>query len=85
MCNWFAKEDIWNVDEWGLNYAVPPDHTISQTEFYGRERLTLLVCPKASGTEKFPLVFIGSANTPRCFEKKTGAEPGFDYASNNNS
>lgn len=85
-CDRYAKEDVWNADETGLNYAMPPDRTISQAAQPGRKkdkkRLTLLVCANATGTEKFPLLYIGNAKKPRCFKKKTGADLGFDYASN---
>lgn len=88
-CSRYAKEDIWNADETGLNYAMPPDQTISQTALPGRKkdkkRLTLLVCSNATGSEKFPLLFIGKANKPRCFNKKSGAELGFDYFFNKNA
>ena len=47
-----------------------------------KKRLTLLVCANSSGTEKFPLFFIGSARRPGCFQKKTGEQLGFDYAYN---
>ena len=40
------------------------------------------MCANSSGTEKFPLFFIGSARRPCCFQKKTGEQLGFEYAHN---
>lgn len=37
-CDRYAKEDVWNADETGLNYAMPPDRTISQAAQPGRKK-----------------------------------------------
>lgn len=86
LCQNYRSDDVWNADETGINYAMPPDRTICTTPIPGRKkdkrRLTLLVCANASGTEKIPLMFIGNALRPRCFKKRTGSELGFDYWNN---
>lgn len=86
ICARYERKDVFNADETGLNYAMPPDRTISKKPMPGRKkdkrRLTLLVCCNASGTEKYPILFIGNSKQPRCFKKKSAAELGFDYAWN---
>lgn len=86
LCATYSADDIWNADETGLNYCMPPDRTISAHPLPGRKkdkkRLTVLVCANASGSEKFPLMIIGNAQRPRCFRKLSGAQHGFDYWSN---
>lgn len=89
LCQQFDEEDIFNADETGVNYCMPPDTTICQSPIRGRKkvkkRLTLLVCANTTGSEKFPLMFIGNAMRPRCFKKKSGRELGFDYWANSKS
>ena len=84
ICSRYGLGDMWNVDETGSNYAMDPDRTICASPVPGRKkekkRPTLLVCANSSGTEKFPLFFIGSARRPHCFQNKTGEPLGFDYA-----
>ena len=79
----YHPNDVWNADETGLYYQMLPDRTISHAPLPGRKkakvRLNLLVCSKASGIEKFPLMIIGQARKPRAFKGKTGQELGFDY------
>lgn len=89
VCQQYHKDDVFNADETGLNYAMPPDRTISVEPMPGRKkekrRLTILVCANASGTEKYPLLFIGNSKQPRCFKKKSGTQHGFDYSWNKKS
>ncbi|PXF48371.1 Tigger transposable element-derived protein 6 [Gracilariopsis chorda] len=86
LCAQYGREDIFNADEAGVNYCMPPDRTISSQPLLGRKkdkkRLTSLVCANAKGTEKIPLMIIGHAVRPKCFEKEYCAKLGFDYSSN---
>lgn len=80
------KEDIWNADEFGLFYKMPPDCNIFQRKLTGRkEKKTLateLAYCNAAGQQKLPTILIEPAAKPRCFNK-TGAEQlGFDYHHN---
>jgi len=47
-----------------------------------KTRITCLACCNSDGTEKMPLMVIGSALNPRPFKKKSGQELGFDYHAN---
>lgn len=82
----FDSNDVFNADEFGHYYAMAPDRTISSERLPGRKkakvRLSYLACCNASGTERLPLMCIGSAMKPRCFNKKSGGELGFDYHAN---
>lgn len=44
-----------------------------------KDRITLLVCANADGSEKVELMIIGTAKKPHPFKKKCGEELGFDY------
>ena len=82
----YKQEDIFNADEFGHFYALAPEKTIARERLPGRKkekaRLTYLACCNATGTEKLPLMCIGKAARPRCFEKRSGLELGFDYHHN---
>ena len=47
-----------------------------------KDRITLLVCANADGSEKVELMIIGTAKKPRPFKQKSGEELGFDYYAN---
>lgn len=48
-----------------------------------KERLSVLACTNEEGSERIPLMFIGTAWKPRVFKKKNGTELGLDYHANN--
>lgn len=70
-CNRFARGDVWTSDEAGLNYTMYPDRTIRQTDLSDRKkdkrRLIILVCQKATGVQKFPLIYVGKSQKPSRF------------------
>ena len=59
----YSLNDIWNADEFGLFYQLPPTQTIAQAPIPGRKRkkkrITCLVCANADGSEKMPRLVIG--------------------------
>lgn len=74
----FHSNDIFNADETGLFYRLPPDKTL---KFKGekciggkmsKERITVLVCANLTGTEKRKLLVIGKTKNPRCFKNVKG-------------
>lgn len=82
----YDPKDIFNADECGLFYSMPPERSISRERLPGRkkakERITFMPCANADGSEKLELMVIGKARNPRCFQKKSGQELGFDYHAN---
>lgn len=80
LCN------VFNMDETALFYAMSPDRGLATTQHHGQKqskvRLTLAFTANADGTERLPPLIIGRAKRPRCFQKKTGEQLGFNYHSN---
>jgi hypothetical protein len=74
------------MDETGLFYSMPSDRTIASKQISGikgdKTRITIALTTNCEGSEYIERFFIGHANKPRCFQKKTGAELGFQYRSN---
>ena len=79
-CEEYGLGNMYNVGETGLFYRVLPRRTyLAPSEnrktvrgvkgMTVKERLTAYICVNASGTEKMPLDFIGTAANPRCFDK----------------
>jgi len=82
----YNLKDIFNMDETGLFYRMAPDTTIAARQIEGskkdKTRLTIAFGANADGSEKLQPFFIGHANKPRAFKKKSGEELGFYYRSN---
>nr|XP_039266303.1 tigger transposable element-derived protein 4-like [Styela clava] len=72
----FSADDVFYLDETGLFWRLLPNKTMSfMGERYTRrkkskQRITLLVEANMSGSEKFPLLAIGSSQKPRAFKNK---------------
>lgn len=79
----YALRDIFNAKVCGLFYSFAPDKTVNFNRASDRDkvkdRVTFLPCCNADGSEKLKLMVIGKRRDPRAFNKKTGAELGFDY------
>lgn len=61
----YKPQDIWNADETGPFFCMPPDRTISSQPMLGckEERsVTLLVPTNADWSQKMPLMTIGAAH-----------------------
>ena len=79
----YDLDDIYNMDESGSFYNMPPDTTIARTQIENdKTRMTIVFTCNATGTDRFEPLFIGQAAKPRCFEGKTGEEHGFWYFNN---
>ena len=73
--NQITLEQLYNCDETGLYYRSLPTKTLaaqSEKQASGmkkqKECVTLMGCNIATGTYKFPLMFVGKAANPRCFK-----------------
>ncbi len=59
------------MDETALYWKTVPDNTLAIVQMAGgkvtKARITANFCCNASGTDKLPIWFIGTAAKPRCF------------------
>ncbi|SPO27760.1 related to transposases [Ustilago trichophora] len=82
----YQPEDIWNADETGLFYSMPPVRTIATRPAAGlkkdKTRITILFACNSTGSEKLEPFFIGKADQPRAFKRSTAAQLGIHYAAN---
>ena len=69
----FSLDDIYNANEIGLFYRATPDGSLvyKHEKFAGSkkamDRITVLCCCFATGSDKRKLLVIGKAANPRCF------------------
>lgn len=73
----YAESDVFNTDETGLFYNLTPAKTLAVrgSTCHGgklsKQRLTILLCCNADGSEKCPPLVIGKALNPRCMKTAT--------------
>lgn len=83
----FKIEDIYNLDETALFFRLEPDRTLASNIIKGtkksKERVTLVLCCNATGTDKLKPLVIGKTNKPRCFKDFNFREI-CEYKSNDN-
>ena len=79
----YDRCNIYNMDETGLFYRMPPDKGLSSKQLSGikgdKTRITLAFCVNADGSDIREPMFIGHARRPRSFNKQDGYELGFEY------
>ena len=69
----YPSEDIYNVDEAGLQWLLTPDITLATRTLHGKkkkDRITIAACSNATGNDKLEMWVIGKAKNPRCFGRK---------------
>lgn len=72
--NELTPDQVYNIDETGLNYRMLPKKTLAATNEsvqgtkLAKERLTIATCSNANGTHKLPLFVIGKSQKPRAFK-----------------
>ena len=70
----YAMDDVYNADKFGLFYKMLPDKSFvfKDESCHGgklsKERLTVLACTNATGSDKRKLLVIGKSRSPRCFK-----------------
>jgi DDE superfamily endonuclease/Tc5 transposase DNA-binding domain/CENP-B N-terminal DNA-binding domain len=70
----YDYKDIFNADETGLFYKLLPNKTMSRKGKtctggkLSKERVTVLLCSNATGTDKLKPLVIGKYENPRCFK-----------------
>ncbi|KAG6612611.1 putative jerky [Phytophthora cinnamomi] len=79
----YDAHDIYNMDETGLYYAAARGRSICTATTKGvkknKTRLTQALTTNADGSDSLPVLFIGKAQKPRCFGKKTAEQLGYLY------
>ena len=82
----FEEDNIYNMDETGLFWKMSPSRGLSSTLRPGRKhnkaRITVVICTNASGSDRFPLWFIGHAKTPRALRNVNIGSMGGVWKSN---
>ncbi|XP_060872747.1 tigger transposable element-derived protein 6-like [Metopolophium dirhodum] len=87
----FSFDDIYNADETGLYYRATPDgslcfkHESIAGSKKAMDRITILCCVNASGTDKKKLLVIGKSKKPRCFQKMSLQKLPVEYHANKNA
>ena len=70
----YDQDDVYNIDEAALYWKMSPNGTLATASSAGlkleKARITVNFCVNATGTHKLPLLFIGTAKTPRCFTRE---------------
>ncbi|XP_025197514.1 tigger transposable element-derived protein 6-like [Melanaphis sacchari] len=70
----YSLDDVFNADEFGLFFKLMPDkslvfkHEHCQGGNLSKERLSVLACTNATGSQKLRLLVIGKYKSPRCFK-----------------
>ena len=80
----YGESNVFNADEMGLWYKQAPQGTIGHAALPGRkkskERVSVLLCSNADGSQVIRPLVIGQAHRPRCFGRRSGPGWGWDYA-----
>lgn len=70
----YSLDDVFNADETALYFKLLPNKTITYKDDScaggkrSKERITVMLCANATGTERCRLLVIGKASKPRCFK-----------------
>ena len=79
----YAPCDIYNMDETGLFFSMPPDRTLASQQMSGtkadKERITVAFCANADGSDIRKPLFIGRAKQPRAFKSLSYKHYGLYY------
>jgi len=74
LSGWVPSQ-VYNCDETGLFFKMLPNRTLATKgeDVHGskksKERVTLMFCVNADGSDKIKLTMIGKYQNPRCFQK----------------
>lgn len=82
----YQPQDVFNADETGLFFNMPPNKTIGSAPAPGlsknKKRITVLLACNSTCTERLEPLFIGHFQSPRPFNKQTPEELGVQYYAN---
>ena len=81
-----SLNQLFNCDETGLYWKLMPNKTLvssREKEAKGfkvpKDRVTIMPCANATGSIKFPLLFIHKSLNPRCFKNVAKSDLPVDY------
>ena len=64
----YNEDDIYNMDESGLFWCMPPSQSLSSLNRPGikhdKSQVSIICCVNASGTHRLPIWVIGKAHMP---------------------
>lgn len=82
----YAEDDIYNMDETGLFWRMSPSRGLTTQSRPGsrkdKTRISIVCCANASGSDRFPLWFIGKARQPRALRSINISAMGGQWQSN---
>ncbi|PXF45462.1 CENP-B-like [Gracilariopsis chorda] len=78
----YNDEDIWSAAEFGVQYCMNPNASISTALGHEDSKLTIIVCSNKTGSEKFPLTIIGNDSANIALDEETMREADFEYIPN---
>ena len=69
----YSLKDVYNLDETGLFYRMMPDRSLTTADKTKgvkkpKDRLSVMLCANADGTDKLRPLVIGKSQNPRCFK-----------------
>lgn len=71
----YEEDDIYNMDETGLFWRMVPSRGLLTSRQPGfkknKDRISLVFCTNASGSDRFPVWMIRRAKTPRCLRHQS--------------
>jgi len=70
----YALCDVYNLDETGLFYRMPPDRSLTTADKTKgvkkpKDRISVMLCANADGSDKLRPLIIGKTQKPRCFKQ----------------
>ena len=69
----YALENVYNLDETGLFFRMLPDRSLTTADKTKgakkpKDRISVMLCSNADGSDKLKPLIIGKAQNPRCFK-----------------
>lgn len=85
----YNEDDIYNMDETGLFWRMPPSQSLSSVNRPGirkdKTRISMICCVNASGTDRLPIWVIGKAHKPRALRNINISAIGIRWQWNKNA
>lgn len=83
--SFYSPIDVLNPEKRGLFYKLAPERAVALSRSKGQKqaknRISILVCANADGSDKVETPFIGTSFEPWVFKKKSAHDYGLEYRS----